>query len=239
MARKQNTEDKRVYSASGDELVSRKPVLIMRYRGFTRCNHWLTALCMIALLLSGFAFFHPSLYGLTNLFGGGQITRWIHPWIGVVLFLSFMLMFIQMWRLNLPHRDDLEWSKKIGGVLQGKEQNLPEVGKYNVGQKAVFWGMSISILLMLVTGIMIWEEYFPFLVSIPVRRIAVVVHALSALVSFFLVLAHVYAAIWTRGTIRAMTRGTVTGGWAFRHHRKWLREVVQRADRASTEKSPR
>ena len=37
---------------------------------------------------------------------------------------------------------------------------------------------------------------------------------------------HVYAAIWVRGTIRAMTRGHVTGGWAWRHHRNWLRELV-------------
>ena len=29
-----------------------------------------------------------------------------------------------------------------------------------------------------------------------------------------------------RGTINAMTRGNVTGGWAWRHHRRWLREVV-------------
>jgi formate dehydrogenase subunit gamma len=35
---------------------------------------------------------------------------------------------------------------------------------------------------------------------------------------------HVYAAIWVRGTIGAMTRGTVSGGWGWRHHRKWLRK---------------
>lgn len=219
---------KRVHSAPGDELVSREPLLVARYRGFTRCNHWLTAVCMIALLLSGFAFFHPSLFWLTELFGGGQTTRWIHPWIGVVLFLSFLGMFVQMWRLNLPRPEDKEWSSKIGDVIRGNEENLPELGKYNAGQKAVFWGMSILILLLIVTGIMIWEEHFPLLVSVPVRRIAVVVHALSALGCFLIVLAHVYAAIWTRGTIRAMTRGTVTGGWAYRHHRKWLREVAQR-----------
>lgn len=237
MARKNlNTESRRVHSARGDELVSREPVLAMRYRRWTRWNHWLTAVCMFALLLSGFAFFHPSLYGLTSLFGGGQITRWIHPWIGVLLFVSFLGMFLQMWRLNLPRREDLEWSSKIGDVVRGNEKNLPELGKYNAGQKAVFWGMSLAILLLLATGIMIWEEHFPFLVSIPVQRIAVVVHALAALASFFLVLAHVYAAIWTRGTIRAMTRGTVTGGWAFRHHRKWLRELVQRDGTGRTQR---
>ncbi len=37
---------------------------------------------------------------------------------------------------------------------------------------------------------------------------------------------HVYAAFWVRGTVRAMTRGSVTGGWAWKHHRKWLRREV-------------
>jgi formate dehydrogenase subunit gamma len=41
---------------------------------------------------------------------------------------------------------------------------------------------------------------------------------------------HVYAAIWVRGTISAMTRGTVTGGWGWRHHRKWLRKEVDRGE---------
>jgi formate dehydrogenase subunit gamma len=29
-----------------------------------------------------------------------------------------------------------------------------------------------------------------------------------------------------KGTVRAMMRGSVTGGWAWRHHRKWLRQEV-------------
>ena len=84
------------------------------------------------------------------------------------------------------------------------------------------------ILILVATGIMIWEEYFPHLVSIPVRRLALATHSLAALGAILIFIAHVYAAIWTRGTIRAMTRGTVTGGWAFRHHRKWLRELAGR-----------
>lgn len=221
-------EKKRVYSAPGDEIETKKPVLVSRYRGFTRANHWVTALCMIVLLLSGFSFFHPSLYGLTALFGGGQNTRWLHPIVGIVLFFSFLLLFVQMWRLNLPRREDLDWSMKIGDVIKGNEEKLPELGKYNAGQKVVFWGMAGLIIVLIATGIMIWEEYFPHLVSIPVRRIAVVLHALAAVGIILIFIVHVYAAIWTRGTIRAMTRGTVTGGWAYRHHRKWLRELAGR-----------
>lgn len=220
--------DSRVHSAPGDRIESARPVVISRYRGFTRANHWLTAVCMIVLLLSGFAFFHPSLYWLTNLFGGGQVTRWLHPIVGVVLAVSFLVLFLQMWRLNMPRREDAEWARRIGDVVRGQEEGLPEVAKYNAGQKLVFWGMAVLILAMLVTGVMIWEQFFAHLFSIPARRVAVAVHAISAIGSILLFILHVYSAIWTRGTMRAMTRGTVTGGWAYRHHRKWLRELVGR-----------
>ena len=37
---------------------------------------------------------------------------------------------------------------------------------------------------------------------------------------------HVYAALWVRGSVRAMTQGYVTPGWAWRHHRAWLRRLA-------------
>lgn len=233
---------RRIYSAPGDVIESRQPVTVSRYRGFTRANHWLTALCMILLLLSGFAFFDPRLYFLTALFGGGPTARWLHPVIGIVLFFSFLGLFIQMWRLNLPRREDVEWAMKPSDVLAGREENLPELGKYNAGQKVVFWAMAGLIVVLIVSGVMIWEQQIPLwrdhapvLASIPARRIAVAVHASAAFLTILVFILHVYAAIWTRGTIRAMTRGTVTGGWAFRHHRKWLRELAGRQDSGPAE----
>lgn len=221
------------HSAKGDKIVSTQPLEISRYRAFTRANHWFTAICTILLMLSGFAFFHPSLYGLTSLFGGGEIARWLHPILGILLFVSFLLMFIQMWRLNVVSREDIEWIQKSGDVIRGKHENLPELPKYNAGQKVMFWGMTWMILILVVTGVMMWEEFFSDLVTIPTRRIALALHAVAALVMFLVFVVHVYAAIWTRGTIRAMTRGTVTGGWAYRHHRKWLRELAGRRSQGS------
>ncbi|WP_137113578.1 formate dehydrogenase subunit gamma [Mesorhizobium sp. GR13] len=220
------------YAAPGDKIVSKEPVVVSRYRGFTRANHWVTAICMIVLLFSGFSLFHPSLFFLTGLFGGGQNARWLHPIVGVVMFFSFFLLFLQMWRLNLPRQEDVIWTRHIGDLLKGEEDKLPELGKYNAGQKIVFWGMSVLIVALIATGIMIWQEYFPNLVSIPTRRIALAIHALAATGVFLIFIAHVYAAFWTRGTIRAMTRGTVTGGWAWKHHRKWLKELAGRASQS-------
>ncbi|TCV02976.1 formate dehydrogenase subunit gamma [Paracandidimonas soli] len=224
---------KSVYSAKGDKIVSTKPLEISRYRAFTRANHWFTAICTILLMLSGFAFFHPSLYGLTSLFGGGEIARWLHPILGVVLFVSFLLMFIQMWRLNVVRREDIEWMSKSVDVIRQNEEKLPELGKYNAGQKIMFWAMTWLILILIVTGVIMWEEFFAGFFSIPARRIALALHALAALAMLLVFVIHVYAAIWTRGTIRAMTRGTVTGGWAYRHHRKWLRELAGRRSQGS------
>ena len=78
--------------------------------------------------------------------GGGQNTRMLHPWIGVVLFVSFFILFAQLWRANLPNRVDVQRVSQIGDVVAGHEEKLPEIGKYNAGQKYIFWGMAFFIM---------------------------------------------------------------------------------------------
>ncbi|MBI0435835.1 formate dehydrogenase subunit gamma [Roseomonas sp. KE0001] len=210
----------------GDAVHPGKPVTVNRYGAGARLNHWITATSLILLALSGLALFTPSLYFLTALFGGGQNTRAFHPWIGVVLFLSFFIFFFQLWKANLPEKVDIVWLSRIRDVIGGREERLPELGKYNAGQKFIFWAMTGLILLLIVSGVAIWEAYFAAYVSIPMRRVAVLAHSVAAVLIICVFILHVYAAFWTRGTLRAMTRGTVTGGWAWRHHRKWLRDLA-------------
>ena len=212
----------------GDSVHPGKPVTVVRYRVGARINHWITAVCFVLLTLSGLALFHPSLFFLTALFGGGQWTRTIHPWIGLVLFFSFAGLFIRFWKANLWKSEDITWLRRIGDVLTGHEEKLPEVGKYNAGQKFVFWGMSLFIIILIASGIVIWDEYFYALTTIEQKRVAILLHSLTAVVAICVWIIHVYAAIWIRGTIGAMIKGQVTGGWAWRHHRKWLRELVSR-----------
>ena len=204
---------------------------VRRYSAGARLNHWLTAITLILLALSGMALFHPSLFGLTALFGGGALTRTIHPWLGVVLLFSFAGLFFRFWRQNLWRHVDSVWLMKLRKVLAGHEEDIPEIGKYNAGQKLVFWFMSILILTLFVSGIALWEQQHPFLkdtlgvaFTIEQQRWAVLIHALGAVAIILVWIVHVYAAIWVKGTVSAMTRGTVTGGWGWRHHRKWLRE---------------
>jgi formate dehydrogenase subunit gamma len=210
----------------GDSVHPGDPVTVDRYSGGARINHWITATCLVLLALSGLALFSPWLFFLTGLFGGGQWTRAIHPWLGVVLFFSFAGLFLRFWPANLWKSEDGTWLARLRDVLSGHEERLPEVGKYNAGQKAVFWLMSILIIVLISSGLVMWDQYFYGYTNIEQKRLAVLVHSMAAITIICVWIVHVYAAIWVRGTIRAMTRGSVTGGWAWRHHRKWLRELV-------------
>ena len=213
-------------------------IRVRRYSGSARINHWIVAVSFVALLLSGLSLFHPSLYPLSELFGGGQIVRWIHPWIGLVLVVAFLGLFFRFFWQNLPEFTDFVWLARIRHVLKANDEDyLPEVGKYNAGQKFVFWSQFVLVGTLFVTGVGLWESGLGFFenllgfkATIEQKRWAALIHASAAILAITIWIVHVYAAIWVRGTISAMTRGSVTGGWGWRHHRKWLRKEVDKGE---------
>ena len=209
------------------------PGTIARYTTAARINHWITAGTLILLALSGMALFHPALFFLTALFGGGVYDRAIHPWFGVVLLVSFALLFIRFARENLWGRGDSRWIGSLRLVLTNDEEHVPEVGRYNAGQKMVFWLMTLLILVLFLTGLVIWDVYFFDYTTIVQKRIAQLVHSLAAVVIISVWIVHVYAALWIRGSVQGMTRGSVTAGWSWRHHRKWLRESAHSPNKSA------
>lgn len=202
--------------------------MIRRYDDGTRMNHWFVALLFLCAALSGLAFFHPSLYFLVHLFGGGPWARILHPFLGLLMVLGFLGLFFGLWRENLMNAGDREWLRQVGRLAGGDKSAMPPVGKYNGGQKLVFWLLAASLLVLLVTGFMFWSPWFVGYFPIGLRRAAVLLHAFAAVVLVLSVIVHVYAAIWVKGSVRAMTRGTVTEGWARANHPLWHREMTQR-----------
>ena len=132
-------------------------VRVRRYSGSARINHWIVATTFVLLLLSGLSLFHPSLYWLSALFGGGATVRWLHPWLGLVLAVAFLGLFIRFFWQNLPELTDFVWLARIKHVLAANDHYLPEIGKYNAGQKFVFWSQFVLVGTLLVTGIGLWE----------------------------------------------------------------------------------
>ena len=210
----------------GDKVHPGNPVTVDRYTTAARINHWITAASLVLLAISGLSLFHPKLFFLT------AAVRWRgdyarHPSLdrrGAVL----------RFPRTIPALLEGQSVEARGWDLDGAparcagrhEERLPEVGKYNAGQKMVFWLMSVLIIILISSGLVIWDQYFSQYTSVEQKRAAVLIHSLAAIVIICVWIVHVYAAIWVRGTIRAMVKGSVTGGWAWRHHRKWLRELV-------------
>jgi formate dehydrogenase subunit gamma len=201
--------------------------VIERYNDSERINHWVVAISFVLLALSGLALFHPSMFFLTNLFGGGPWTRILHPFIGLVMFIAFFALAARVWRANILDGTDRQWLKQFEDVITNREDKLPEVGKYNAGQKLLFWVQAVCLLLLLLTGIVIWQPYFAPAFNITVIRIAVVLHAFSAFILILGIIIHVYAGIWVKGSVRAMTRGYVTRAWARKHHAAWYKQVTR------------
>ena len=56
-----------------------------------------------------------------------------------MLLVTFAGLFVRFLRYNLWNKTDNQWLNRIRDVLAARDENLPEVGRYNAGQKLVFW----------------------------------------------------------------------------------------------------
>jgi formate dehydrogenase subunit gamma len=151
--------------------------------------------------------------------------RFLHPVFGVMLAALFYPYAAQIWKDNRWLPADTEWVKNMWTFMR-KEYHPPDTGKYNAGQKLMFWSMVPTIALLLVTGIIVWQPWFAPVFPAAVRRMAGLLHAFCSFVMFVGIGVHWYAAYWTRGSIRAMVRGRVSRSWARFHHPAWYQEVI-------------
>jgi formate dehydrogenase subunit gamma len=197
---------------------------LLRYSADVRTNHWLVAIAFVLAALSGLALFHPALFFLSNLFGGGPWTRILHPFIGLFMVLVFLALSSRVWDDNRMGAPDWQWLRQWRDVVNNREERLPEVGRYNGGQKVFFFVLVVCVLGLFVTGFLMWRAYFTLPVGLV--RLASVLHAICALVLVCAILVHIYAGFWVRGSVHAMLRGTVTPGWAWKHHRAWFRQIT-------------
>ena len=208
-----------------------KSKMIVRTKFIDRACHWTVVICFFLVALSGISFFFPTLQWLTQTFGTPQMGRILHPFFGIAIFVALMFMFVRFVHHNIPDKKDIPWLLNIVEVLKGNEHKVADVGNYNAGQKMMFWSIMSMIFVLLVTGVIIWRPYFAPAFSIPVIRFALMLHSFAAVALIVVIMVHIYAALWVKGTITAMVEGWVTSAWAKKHHPRWYREV-----RKTTEK---
>lgn len=206
--------------------MKKDPDRLPRFGTGERVNHWLVALFFLLLAFSGLAFFHPFFYPLTGLFGGGVWTRILHPFFGVALLLTFGGMFFRFRKLSVLGSEDWSWLRHVREIARGDESRVPEAGKLNGGQKLMFWSLVTCVVLLVLTGIVIWRAYFSYLFPVSLIRLAAVLHAAAGVAMVALIIGHIYLAIWTKESMDAMLYGRVRKAWAKYHHPAWFREMT-------------
>lgn len=208
---------------------------IPRFDAAERTIHWLAALSFLYVALTGLALWSHKLYWLAWVFGGGSTVRGLHPWGGVVFALALALMF-RRWAAQMRlAADDRTWLQNAHRYAVHDETGLPEAGRFNAGQKLLFWLQVCSATLLLLSGFVLW---WPQVMPRALRLAAVFIHPLAAIASIGGIVIHIYmgtAAV--PGAFRGMIQGWVRPGWAKSHHPKWYRNVSN--ERVSPQRSAR
>jgi formate dehydrogenase subunit gamma len=202
---------------------------IVRHRLATRVVHWSTAFFFFVALGCGLPIYSPVFGWLAHLFGGLAVCRWLHPWTGIAFTAFTAVMFVQWVGDMKLERSERGWfGRKLVQYLR-HEGDDPDVGKYNGGQKLLFWAVSAFALALLVTGTVLW---FPERFEQALREAAILLHDLVVILFSMAIVFHVYlGTVAEPGTFASMTRGTVSKAWARLHHPRWYREVTGEATR--------
>ena len=97
---------------------------VERYSSGERTNHWLIALGFVLAALSGLALFHPALFWLSNLFGGGPWTRILHPFVGLFMLIVFVPLAASVWGDNRMQAADWQWLRQLQDVVRSEERRV-------------------------------------------------------------------------------------------------------------------
>lgn len=199
---------------------------VKRMSTMQRISHWFMA------FLIGFM----ALTGLLLLFGRTAIIPLLgaeafspiasaskegHNLFGPLVIISLLMMLIYFIRHNWPARGDIKWLLTLGGILSKKHL---KVGFFNAGEKILFWFTIILGLILSATGLLL---LFPtYEQTVNWTQLALVIHAIAALLLIAMAFAHVWMVRTVEGTIDAMIDGQVDENWAKSHHSTWYEKDV-------------
>jgi len=179
------------------------------------------------LMLTGLGIWSPWLFWLLIAFGGPQISRMLHPWVGLIFAFSLTWMFLTWASQMHPTEEDKAWMNSMNHYIRNEDEEMPPAGRYNMGQKLLFWGFVFCGVLLLLSGLILWvPEYIPWNAR-ALRYLAVLIHPAAALLTIGLFMIHIYMSVFAeRGAFKSMIRGDVSQAFAKRHHRLWWERVV-------------
>jgi len=186
---------------------------------WVRTTHWLNALGAILMVLSGwriynasplFQFRFPDSFTLGGWLAGALMWHFAAMWLLVVNGIVYLVLNVLTGRARrrfLP-LSPRQFVADLDAALHGHLSH-DDLTRYNAVQKAAYVGATVLLVLMVLSGLVLWKS-----VQFPLLRMlmggyesARVVHflAMCGLVVFFVV--HVVMAVRVPRTLRAMILG--------------------------------
>ncbi|MPZ55535.1 MAG: formate dehydrogenase subunit gamma [Rhizobiales bacterium] len=200
--------------------------VIVRFNGFERFIHWMTATCFIILAITGLniTFGRPlfaSAFGSEAFTTWSQWAKYAHNYLSFPFTIGVVVIFLMWIAGNIPNRTDVEWVKQGGGMVDPSKH--PPAYRFNAGQKMMYWIVVLGGTAMAITG---YIMMFPFYVTdMAGMQFSQIVHGVVGVLFVAAMLAHIYiGSIGMEGAFEAMGTGTVDENWAKEHHPLWLEE---------------
>jgi formate dehydrogenase subunit gamma len=207
---------------------------IVRFHAYQRFVHWMTATCFIVLAITGVnvEFGKRLLLPLMSpqaFTDWSQWAKYTHDFLSFPFTIGVVLIVLMFVTSNLPEKTDIEWLREGGGMIGRRH---PPAGRFNIGEKGVFWIVVLAGGTMVVTGFLMM---FPFYVTnIAGMQTATMIHGTVAMLWIAVMLGHIYiGTIGMEGAFEAMGTGQVDLNWAKQHHSDWLEQEVAKGRTAT------
>jgi len=202
---------------------------IERFTYMERASHWAVAISFVVLAVSGLVIAFGKFFLLPVL--GSTLFGWLtyalktaHNFAGPLFAVALVVFIVIYMKDNIPAAHDIRWLMKIQGMLTGKE--VPS-GRFNAGEKMVFWGGVTSLGLLVVASGLVLDKLVPgLLYTRSDMQIAHIVHGVASLLMMTMFLIHIYlGSIGLDGAFQGMRTGLVDEAWAKEHHELWYDDV--------------
>ena len=203
---------------------------IPKYTFLERLGHWVHAFTYVPLAVTGFVIFAPWFVNFAQ-GSSGQTFRLLHRVFAILLGLMPIIYALMEPKRLVMHlkenfrftREDIGWLKAaVPYYVLGRHVDMPPQPRFNTGERLNAVTIIIGTVLFGLTGFVMW---FGRGVIPPVWfQIAVIVHDLTAIVTFAMFIVHFFLAVvhplmWQ--SLVSMRYGVVSESYAREHHAMW------------------
>ena len=184
---------------------------VQRFAVHERLGHLILMVTVTFLAVTGFCF----LLGKDDPLGA--LARYLHTLLGYVAVAGYAVIFFAWTRDMIFNTSDIRWLRGFGGYLGGPG-HLP-AGKFNAGQKILFW-ITIGLGVVLAfTGIIMGlnrDRHFAG------QEWMYTIHDIAALLMILVLIGHIYLGVLVvPHSLRSLFGGWVSSVWAKEHHPDW------------------